>query len=65
MGLLDEAIEDFNKAVELDPYNPIIYSNRGLVKRKQENFVDAIDDYTLELKFGPERNIKAFNNRAY
>ena len=65
MGLLEEAIEDFNKAVELDPHNPIIYSNRGLVKRKQENFIEAIEDYTLELNYGPDKNIKAFNNRAY
>lgn len=65
MGLLDEAIEDFDKAVELDPQNPIIYSNRGLVKRKQENYTEAIDDYTLELNYGPDKNIKAFNNRAY
>lgn len=65
MGLLDEAINDFDKAVELDCENPIIYSNRGLVKRKQENFKEAIEDYSLELNFGPNKNIKALNNRAY
>ena len=65
MGLLEEAINDFDKAVELDTENPIIYSNRGLVKRKQENFVEAIEDYALELNYGPDNNIKALNNRAY
>lgn len=65
MGLLDEAIHDFDKAVELDYENPIIYSNRGLVKRKQEKYAEAIEDYTLELNYGSDKNIKALNNRAY
>ena len=76
MGLLQEAINDFDKAVNLDPENPIIYSNRGLVQRKQENYTEAIDDYSLELKYSTNRNkdpknivnhsnIKALNNRAY
>lgn len=38
---------------------------RGLVRRKQERYEEAIEDYSLELSYGPERNIKAFNNRAY
>ena len=65
MSLLDKAIDDFDKAVALDPQNPIIYSNRGLVHRKQERYSEAIEDYTLEISYGTEKNIKAFNNRAY
>ncbi len=62
---MDNSIEDFNKAIELDSQNSIIYSNRGLVNRKLEQFDKAIDDYGNEIKFGPPNNIKAFNNRAY
>jgi tetratricopeptide (TPR) repeat protein len=62
---MDNAIEDFNRAIELDSQNSIIYSNRGLVNRKLERFEGAIDDYTNEIKFGHAHNIKAFNNRAY
>lgn len=56
---------DFDKAIELDGNNPIIYSNRGLVNRKIERFEHAIQDYNNEIKFGPQKNIKALNNRAY
>ena len=62
---LEDSIHDFNKAIELDGSNPIIYSNRGLVNRKMEQFEAAIDDYTKELEFGEKSNIKALNNRAY
>ena len=62
---MDKAIEDFNKAIELDSQNSIIYSNRGLVNRKLERYDAAIDDYSNEIKFGHPQNIKAFNNRAY
>ena len=52
-------------AIQLDSTNPIIYSNRGLVNRKMEQFESAIEDYTKELQFGEKSNIKALNNRAY
>lgn len=35
------------------------------MNRKMENFEKAIEDYTAELKYGPQNNLKAFNNRAY
>ena len=62
---MDKSIEDFDKAILLDSQNSIIYSNRGLVNRKLERFENAIEDYSNEIKFGPQNNIKAFNNRAY
>ena len=71
MNELDKSIEDFNQAITLDSKNPIIYSNRGLVNRKLEKYVEAIKDYTLEIENSPltddgvVQNIKAFNNRAY
>ena len=49
----------------LDATNPIIYSNRGLVNRKMENFQNAIEDYANEMKYGTASNVKALNNRAY
>jgi hypothetical protein len=38
MGDLKNSLLDFNAAIELDDKNPIIYSNRGLVNRKLENY---------------------------
>lgn len=62
---MDKSIVDFDRAIELDQSNSIIYSNRGLVNRKLERFEKAIEDYSNEIKYGPPNNIKAFNNRAY
>jgi len=62
---LEDSIYDFNRAIELDDRNPIIYSNRGLVFRKMDQFESAIEDYSLEIEYGQQNNIKAFNNRAY
>lgn len=62
---MEKSLEDFDRAISLDSQNSIIYSNRGLVNRKMENFEKAIEDYSAELKYGPPNNLKAFNNRAY
>lgn len=65
MGVLEKALDDFDKAIEIDNQNSIIYANRGLVNRKMENYEKAIEDYSSEIKLGPPNNIKAYNNRAY
>ena len=62
---MELSVKDFDKAISIDNSNPIIYSNRGLVNRKLEKFNDAINDYTMELQYGPQNNVKAYNNRAY
>ena len=49
---MEHSIVDFDKAIELDGKNPIIYSNRGLVNRKMERYEEAIQDYDNEIKFG-------------
>ena len=38
MGQMQLASEDFDRAIQLDSQNAIIYSNRGLVNRKMERF---------------------------
>ena len=62
---MELALQDFDWAVEMDTENAIIYSNRGLVNRKLNNFEDAVWDYTKELKFGSPDEVKAFNYWAY
>ena len=49
-----EALKDFDRAVELDAENAVIYSNRGLVNRKLENYEHAIIDYTNELTYSQQ-----------
>ena len=50
LGDLKKSVQDFDKAIEIDDHNPIIYSNRGLVNRKLERFEQAISDYTYEIE---------------
>lgn len=38
MGRLEEAIQDFIKAVEIDPKNSEIYANIGLLYRRLEKY---------------------------
>jgi len=49
----DEAIEDFNHALELDntSYKAAYY--RGVVRSVLKQYSDAIDDYTLSLSINP------------
>jgi tetratricopeptide (TPR) repeat protein len=67
MGLLEDSLNDFDKALEIDSHNSIIYSNRGLVLRKLERFPEAIEDYTKELELSQDTESKSriLNNRAY
>ena len=44
---LSGAIEDYNKAIELNPNFAVAYFNRGFIKAKQNNFIDAVEDYSM------------------
>lgn len=57
------AIEEFNKALELDPKQPDIYFNLGLAKAKQQDFLEAIKDYTKAIEINPKFT-EAYNNRG-
>jgi tetratricopeptide (TPR) repeat protein len=41
-----EAISDFEKAIELDSTNFVVYSNLGLLYRKNNDYKKAIYCYT-------------------
>ena len=40
----EEAIEDYSKAIDLDPNHSNAYNNRGVVKHKLGNYEKAIED---------------------
>ena len=44
-GDLKEALENFNKAVEVDPFNPIAYFNRATVKVDMGDIEGARNDF--------------------
>ena len=47
------AIEDFSKAIELDPKNADAYHNRGNVYAKELRYQEAILDYSKAIELEP------------
>lgn len=63
-GLLEEAIADFTKAIDLKLYlSGDAYINRGIAYEQQSLFREAIDDYTKAIKLKPD-DIDAYYNRG-
>lgn len=60
---LDEAIADFNKAIELAPEQADPYLNRGTALEAKGEFKAAIADYNRVLAANPE-DAFAYNNRG-
>jgi tetratricopeptide (TPR) repeat protein len=67
-----EAIEDYTKAIDLDPQNAPTYNNRGIAKYKDvecteekyiEAIIEAIVDYSEAIKLNPQY-ADAYYNRA-
>lgn len=46
LNKFSEAIEDFTKAISIDPAFANAYSYRGFAKNKTNRYTEAIDDYT-------------------
>ncbi|WP_163460233.1 tetratricopeptide repeat protein, partial [Escherichia coli] len=57
------AIEDYTKAIELNPNNANIYYNRGVEKEKLKDFQGALADYNKALVLNP-RNTAVYFNRG-
>ncbi len=57
------AIQDFTRAIELDPEYAEAYLDRGVAKKKLGNYKEAINDYTKAIELNPEY-ASAYNNRA-
>ncbi len=50
---LDESIIEYNKALQLNPFNPTAYNNRGNAYYENSEYDQAISDFTkaIELKY--------------
>lgn len=54
LGKYQDAIEDLDKAIELDPKLKNAYYGRGDVKYALGNFQDAIEDYNKVIELMPD-----------
>jgi Flp pilus assembly protein TadD len=57
------AVEDYNKAIQLNPNNASAYNNRGVSKDNLEDYRGAIEDYNKAIQLNPN-NAGAYNNRG-
>ncbi len=57
------AIEDFNKAIEIDPNNSDNFNNRGIARSELGDHQGAIEDYTRAIALDPN-DAAAYSNRG-
>ena len=62
-GMLDKAIADYDKALELDPNHTTVLDNRGNAHALKGNLDRALADHNKAIKADP-KNANAYNNRA-
>ena len=63
-GLYEQAVTEFNKAIELDPEYAMAYNNRGNAYWNRGNFDRAIADYDKAIELDPEY-AEAYGNRGF
>jgi tetratricopeptide (TPR) repeat protein len=51
-GMLDNAIADYGRCIELNEYPADSYLCRGELRRQSKNFKEAIDDLTKAYELG-------------
>jgi serine/threonine protein kinase len=62
-GKYKEAVETYNRAIELDPMYPLAYNNRGLAYRKLKENAKAIADFSRATDLDP-RIADAYTGRG-
>jgi tetratricopeptide (TPR) repeat protein len=60
-GDYESAIEDCNRAIELDPNHPNAYNVRGVVYYKRGDYKSAIEDYTKAIDLNPDYAETCYN----
>ena len=53
MDEVDQALADFNRAIELDPNNAVFYLNRGAVYQRKKDADRALADYNHAIELNP------------
>ena len=61
----EDATKDYDKTIEINPNNDIVYTNRGLSKYYLEKYEDAISDFTEAINRYPENDTRKIDiNKA-
>ncbi|WP_278847751.1 tetratricopeptide repeat protein [Brachyspira pilosicoli] len=63
LGLHREAIEDFDKTIELNPSDFMAYNNRGTAEIKLKNYIESIKYFDKSIELNQNNDI-AYNNRG-
>lgn len=53
-GQLEEAIQLYTQAIQKDPSNHVLYSNRSAAYMKQEKYNEALEDANATIKIKPD-----------
>ena len=61
---LQQAVEYFNRAIAFDPNDVSAHHNRGVAYYEQQNFEQALADYTKAIEINPDRGSFAYCNRG-
>ncbi len=61
----EEALEDFNKALALDPENPYRYASRAFFRDRIGDYQGALEDYEITISLDPDDAIAINNVGAY
>ena len=62
-GKLDDAIQDLDKAIALNPNSYQAYTNRGIARKEKGDIDGAIADYDKAIALNPNAAY-AYNNRG-
>ena len=57
----EEAIKDYDKAIELNPNYSDAYNNRGVAKKNSGKYEEAIKDYNKAIELNPNNSDAYFN----
>lgn len=52
-GEYDEAVTDFNEAIQLDPKSVTAYLDRGMAYEEEGKYQEAISDYDIAIRLAP------------
>ena len=56
----DDAFDDFNHAIRLDPKDTVAYFQRGMVNEYRRRYKDAVSDYSMAITLDPRNGVIYF-----